>query len=207
MTIADRIQQLRKAKGLSQEELADRVGVSRQAVSKWESEQSAPDLERLALLSDILETTTDYLLKGIEPAGKEEHEPNALAVSIQGIALEVLGLLAAVTIWFQWQTPLAVGIGLALVIFGVMFFILGQLFQTHKKAKAKQLCLVPVAWLALWIPLGITYNLLDGLIHGGSGLMAPIPLPSGDTWATWGLFWLVYIAAGVLGQLWMRKKT
>ena len=47
MTIADRIQSLRKAKGMSQEELADKVGVSRQAVSKWESEQATPDLDKV----------------------------------------------------------------------------------------------------------------------------------------------------------------
>ena len=46
MNIADRIQKLRKAKGISQEQFADVVGVSRQAVSKWESEQSIPDLEK-----------------------------------------------------------------------------------------------------------------------------------------------------------------
>ena len=68
MTLADRIQQLRKQKGISQEELADRVGVSRQAVSKWESAQSVPDLDKILLLSDYFEVTTDYLLKGIEPA-------------------------------------------------------------------------------------------------------------------------------------------
>ena len=67
MTLADRIQQLRKQKGISQEELADRVGVSRQAVSKWESAQSVPDLDKILLLSDYFEVTTDYLLKGIEP--------------------------------------------------------------------------------------------------------------------------------------------
>lgn len=47
MDIANRIQTLRKMKGLSQEELAEKTGVSRQAVSKWESGQSAPDLDRL----------------------------------------------------------------------------------------------------------------------------------------------------------------
>ena len=62
MTLADRIQQLRKQKGISQEELADRVGVSRQAVSKWESAQSVPDLDKILLLSDYFEVTTDYLL-------------------------------------------------------------------------------------------------------------------------------------------------
>ena len=49
MTIADRIQSLRKAKGMSQEELADKVGVSRQAVSKWESEQATPDLDKVVI--------------------------------------------------------------------------------------------------------------------------------------------------------------
>lgn len=59
MTIADRIQSLRKAKGMSQEELADKVGVSRQAVSKWESEQATPDLDKVVIMSDFFEVTTD----------------------------------------------------------------------------------------------------------------------------------------------------
>ena len=50
MNIADRIQYLRKTKGLSQEKLADKVGVSRQAVSKWESEQSTPDIEKIIII-------------------------------------------------------------------------------------------------------------------------------------------------------------
>ena len=67
MNIADRIQYLRKQKGYSQEELADKVGVSRQAVSKWESEQSSPDLEKSIIMSELFEVTTDSILKGIEP--------------------------------------------------------------------------------------------------------------------------------------------
>lgn len=67
MNIADRIQKLRKRKGMSQEELADHIGVSRQAVSKWESEQSLPEIDKICLLSDYFGVTTDYLLKGIGP--------------------------------------------------------------------------------------------------------------------------------------------
>lgn len=52
---------------MSQEELADAAGVSRQAVSKWESEQSTPDIDKVVILSEIFDVTTDYLLKGIEP--------------------------------------------------------------------------------------------------------------------------------------------
>ena len=73
MTIADRIQSLRKSKGMSQEELADRIG----AVSKWESEQATPDLEKVVIMSDIFEVTTDYLLKGIEPVKTDEHKTMA----------------------------------------------------------------------------------------------------------------------------------
>ena len=54
MNVADRIQNLRKIKGISQEQLAEAIGVSRQAVSKWESEQSTPDLEKIILMSDFL---------------------------------------------------------------------------------------------------------------------------------------------------------
>jgi transcriptional regulator with XRE-family HTH domain len=77
MTIADRIQTLRKSKGMSQEELADAAGVSRQAVSKWESEQSTPDLDKVVILSEIFDVTTDYLLKGIEPVETNDHKTMA----------------------------------------------------------------------------------------------------------------------------------
>ena len=77
MTIADRIQTLRKSKGMSQEELADAAGVSRQAVSKWESEQSTPDLDKVVILSEIFDVTTDYLLKGIEPVETTDHQTMA----------------------------------------------------------------------------------------------------------------------------------
>lgn len=74
MNIADRIQYLRKSKGLSQEELADKVGVSRQAVSKWESEQSSPDIEKIIVMSEFFEVTTDYMLKGIEPVNMSKRK-------------------------------------------------------------------------------------------------------------------------------------
>lgn len=62
---------------MSQEELADAVGVSRQAVSKWESEQATPDLDKVVIMSDIFEVTTDYLLKGIEPVTTDDHKTMA----------------------------------------------------------------------------------------------------------------------------------
>ena len=74
MTIADRILSLRKSKGMSQEQLADAIGVSRQAVSKWESEQATPDIDKVVIMSERFGVTTDYILKGIEPIPDNDHK-------------------------------------------------------------------------------------------------------------------------------------
>ena len=63
MILANKIIALRKQNSWSQEELAERIGVSRQAVSKWESAQAIPDLDKILLLADLFGVTTDYLLK------------------------------------------------------------------------------------------------------------------------------------------------
>jgi len=63
MILADKIIRLRKKNGWSQEELADKMNVSRQAVSKWEGAQTIPDLEKILQLSTLFGVTTDYLLK------------------------------------------------------------------------------------------------------------------------------------------------
>ncbi len=63
MILADKIVDLRKKNGWSQEELAEKLDVSRQAVSKWEGAQSVPDLNRVLQLSELFGVSTDYLLK------------------------------------------------------------------------------------------------------------------------------------------------
>ena len=63
MILADKIIQLRKKCGWSQEELAEKMGVSRQSVSKWEGALSVPDLDKILLMSRIFGVSTDYLLK------------------------------------------------------------------------------------------------------------------------------------------------
>ena len=63
MDLADKIAKLRKQNGWSPEELAARPDISRQAVSKWESKASVPDLDKIIKMSSIFGVTTDYLLK------------------------------------------------------------------------------------------------------------------------------------------------
>ena len=66
MTIGKRIALLRKEKGLTQEELANHMGVSPQAVSKWENDQTCPDISALPKLAELLGVTVDELLTGRE---------------------------------------------------------------------------------------------------------------------------------------------
>lgn len=64
MTFGERLTNLRKAKGLSQEQLAQELDLTRQTISKWELDQSTPDLEYIVKLSDFYGVSTDHLIKG-----------------------------------------------------------------------------------------------------------------------------------------------
>ena len=81
MILADKITDLRKKNGWSQEELANQLGVSRQAVSKWEGSSSIPDLDKIIRMSNIFEVSTDYLLKDSleEPSDDREMPENKTA--------------------------------------------------------------------------------------------------------------------------------
>ena len=85
MNLADKIIEERKKNGWSQEELANKLGVSRQAVSKWESSGSIPDLQRILQMSELFGVTTDYLLKDeIEEEPLNEYtETNTIKVSME----------------------------------------------------------------------------------------------------------------------------
>ena len=63
MTLAEKIQKLRKENGLSQDQLALELGVSRQSVSKWELGDSMPDIDKILQLADYFQVSTDYLLR------------------------------------------------------------------------------------------------------------------------------------------------
>ena len=64
MNIGEKLYELRKAKNLSQEEVAEKLNVTRQTVSKWETNQSTPDFDKIVPLCELFEITTDELLKG-----------------------------------------------------------------------------------------------------------------------------------------------
>ena len=71
MSIGERITELRTQKNLSQGDLASALSVSRQAISKWENDQSSPDTIHLIQLADLLDTEVAYLATGVKPVYEE----------------------------------------------------------------------------------------------------------------------------------------
>ena len=177
MNIADRIQHLRKVKGVSQEELADKIGVSRQAVSKWEGEQSIH-----------FDVTTDYLLKGIEnPHADEARRPDARIFVIVGTVLDFVGVVIAAALWYEQQLPMALVVGLVFIALGCMVFGVGMInSDPRSKTSAQRTFWIVNVWLIAFIPLSFAYNVLF------TGTTAPYPLVA-DPIIAFALFWLVYI--------------
>lgn len=82
MDFNNRLYQLRKQKGLSQEELANRLNVSRQTVSKWEVGDSTPDMEKLIAMSDLFDVSLDTLVMGKEEERFHETPKSELVATI-----------------------------------------------------------------------------------------------------------------------------
>jgi transcriptional regulator with XRE-family HTH domain len=90
MILAEKITELRKKNGWSQEELAEKLDVSRQAVSKWESAQSVPDMNRVLMLSEVFGVSTDYLLKDElgEPVRTDEPLPEDGGKNLRKVSMQ-----------------------------------------------------------------------------------------------------------------------
>ena len=86
MIFADKVVQLRKKSGWSQEELAEKLNVTRQSVSKWEGAQSIPDLEKILQLAQIFGVSTDYLLK--DELAEAEYTKSDDSSSVRRVSME-----------------------------------------------------------------------------------------------------------------------
>lgn len=208
MNIADRIQSLRKSKGISQEELADKIGVSRQAVSKWESEQSSPDIEKIILLSDYFDVTTDYLLKGIEPIPDiSENKFDARMFALVGTVFNFIGLVAAIIIWREKQTPISVAIGIIVMAIGCMIFAIGQLIGDNKKKALFNFLLINI-WILSLMPISCAFNCIQGISGGHWWTWTPTPqIKLSNSIGSYGLCWLSYFVVCVIFDIVMLKRA
>lgn len=103
MTFSDKLIALRRKAGWSQEELAERLNVSRQSVSKWESAQSMPDIDKIVQLSSLFSVTTDYLLKD----GQDDPQPAAAETPsplprIKALTTAYWLVVVAIFLWYTF---------------------------------------------------------------------------------------------------------
>ena len=202
MNMADRIQYLRKTNGISQEELADKVGVSRQAVSKWESEQSLPDLGKIITMSDYFGVTTDYILKGIEPVADKEQKSSELTSKILYIAstaFVVIGLFSAFAGWYEKQTMDTVWGSMIVQAIGIAGYFIGRLFSAAMPPFA-------VNWLNLSGFLFMPFSMVTGAISIAlfkEGWIAPYPIDIAHVV----LFVIVYISICAISFIVLKRRT
>lgn len=103
MTFGEKLQALRKQKGMSQEQLASQITVSRQAISKWELDNSLPDTENVIQLSEIFDVSIDYLLKDNVQNIKENLVPSTNKKQkytfLLGVACVVSSIFSFFVVW------------------------------------------------------------------------------------------------------------
>lgn len=202
MNMADRIQYLRKTKGMSQEQLADKTGVSRQAVSKWESEQSTPDLEKIIMMSEFFGVTTDYILKGIEPAEDPEQKGREMAgrvLFVSSTAFVAIGLFCAFGGWYEKQSMEVVWGSMVIQAVGIAGYFIGKLLAGAK-------AFFWVAWLNLvgvaFMPVSMLAGAISILVFR-QGWIAPYPIGIVHTF----LSGLIFIPVCVAGFIVVRRRT
>ena len=201
MNLSDRIQYLRKARGISQEGLTDQLGVSRQAVSKWESEQSMPDLDKIISMSDYFAVTTDYLLKGIEPVVQKEEEQSIKHRRIASnicyqLSLGFIGLGIILSIILADFLKISVLLTPVLIVQGVGLLVWGTGRNLSEVRPSFQVKLALILFL-LFVPLGFLSNVLFPL---GKIFPYPTSLAASLTFVTF------YLILGVCISLFLKKQ-
>ena len=124
MTVGERIAKCRKNKNLSQEYVADKLGISRQSVSKWEKNITYPDTNNLIALAELLDTTVEYIACGkeqdVQPAPAKTNTSTQL-YNITGLSLFALGVISLVLGLAVEDLRLLFLLGGLLISFGVLF--------------------------------------------------------------------------------------
>lgn len=193
MTLSEKILHLRTQRGLSQLELAEKLEVSRQSVSKWETGQSVPDLDKLIKLADLFGITVDELVREGERPRPPQPEPQPSQVvyirekhsltSAQraGICVEASGLILAL-LGVAWVGTISILLGVGLILLGLPLL----LARKHP-------------WLILgWMAVGISLVVFNPYTS-----IAPWGL-AGGVWEIWvylrfGERYISYLYGGLIG--------
>ena len=212
MTLGERIAYYRGKMGLSQGELAEKLGVSRQAVSKWETDAGLPDLDRLIALSGLFDITLDELVKGAAPspapAGQPEpavipptenppaaeKAPSSSGQKMVGYILLGVGLLCAV---------LAMFLNWALLIPAGYLLICAVLCLTLRRYAGRVILGGTVYAVLLtcqrWTGMPGLGSIINPVVYGSEFYGIGV-------WVTWGLWavLLLYVVLALRHTRWQR---
>lgn len=230
MALGEKIKACRQGAGMSQEKVAELVGVSRQAVTKWEVNQSAPNTENLFKLAEIFGTTVDMLLASEDenkqsPAEqiyylyKMEEEKkaaikkqklkrntlNALLVAVGYMAIYLIGRI----IWCDLSQSNLIGWLFTTMPSGEHSYLYGWLLSSNLFWYAMVISVIPTLLgkhkFSCTTLIGFVIGLVAGMIFG--------PYPEGAAighdhygWAIWGAVYLVSIVAGIIVEKYKKKS-
>jgi len=183
LNIGEKITNLRKSKRITQEQFAEQLGVTRQTISKWELDQSTPDLNYISQLSELFGVTTDYLIKGkeeVEMEPSEEQIAKSIHSRFNKQMRKAAGLLfimggsvfAVVCTILELQMSEKIGIFFIMAIQGLQQAAIGFMMLEDKKHR----CLL-TSWIleavAILCLIGVTIRNWTMVISGHMGGVVP----------------------------------
>lgn len=229
MTLGERIKAHRKNVGMSQEKLAELVGISRQAVAKWEADKSAPSTDKLYRLAEIFGTTVDLLLNSEHGQGSSAEEVYALykrerqrkaddfldgakrnalsALAVAGAYLVIY--LIGRFIWCDLDESSFIGWLFFVRPSGEHSYLYGWLLSSGMFWWAMAVSAVPMLFGKLRFSVatlsGFALGMFAGILFG--------PYPEGEPlghgdygWAIWGGFFLLSVIVGVVAELVYKNR-
>ena len=224
MSLGERIKEQRKNCGMSQEKLAELVGVSRQAVTKWETDQSAPSTEKLFKLAEIFGTSVDLLIKADEkstatPAEQiyymykmEQAQKRAefkaklkknVTVALCITAGYFLFYLIGRFIWCDRNYSLLAWLFSAPVDQGEHSYLYGWLLSSNMFDIAVAITIIPAFFDKRIYPIATSCGFLIGFLAGV--IFGPNPGDKyGHThygWAIWGVIFFISVAIGIIIEI------
>lgn len=166
MILADKIINLRKKNGWSQEELAEKLGVTRQSISKYEGAQSIPDLDKILKLSEIFGVTTDYLIK--DELEEEEYVPSQMQEnesesdrSVHKVTMEMANEYLQIIDWSAGKTAFATVLCILSPIVLLMLGAMSEMPDYHISENAA--AGIGICVLIVLIAIAVTIFILCGM--------------------------------------------
>ena len=166
MILAEKIINLRKKNGWSQEELAEKLGVTRQSISKYEGAQSIPDLDKILKLSEIFGVTTDYLIK--DELEEEEYAPSQMHEnesesdrSVHKVTMEMANEYLQIIDWSAGKTAFATMLCILSSIVLLMLGAMSEMPDYHISENAA--AGIGICVLIVLIAIAVTIFILCGM--------------------------------------------